>query len=64
MRFIVTISMENAAFGEDCGSEVARILRKLASACASGEYSLPDTSAVATLLDVNGNKVGSARVEE
>jgi hypothetical protein len=56
----ITIALGNAAFGEEPGLEVARILRKLADR-AENYF---DSGFGGRLLDVNGNKVGTAEVSE
>lgn len=60
MTLNITINMDNAAFADvNNGTEVARILRKLAN-------SIDGISLTANsergLLDVNGNRVGKATV--
>jgi hypothetical protein len=50
------ISTDNAAFAEESGTEVARILRRLA-ADFDGRDLLPGEAG--TLRDVNGNRVGA-----
>lgn len=62
MRFEVHIGMDNAAF-EDEGkeNELARILRELADRVESSELEPQD---VMRLLDVNGNRVGFAVVQD
>ena len=59
MRLKLSIRMDNAAFGEMSGSEVARILRKLAADYEGRDLLHGETS---TLRDVNGNTVGVAQV--
>lgn len=57
-EFSLAIECENAAFGDDsldAGREVARILRKLATALEAGMF--PDSEG--TLTDENGNRVGA-----
>ncbi len=52
----ITIEMDNAAFaGDDCGAELARILRDLAGFCEVG-----NGWAVCNITDTKGNKVGEA----
>lgn len=53
MRFTVTIDVDNAAFEEDPGMEVARILRKIADIQAA------ERADAGTFTDSNGNTVGS-----
>ena len=67
MKLKLTIRMDNAAFENNEGPEVARILRRLA-----GEYEernrllgYPGAPRECTILkDVNGNTVGRAEVVE
>ena len=61
MKLKITITMDNAAFDPDFGFEVARILESLATDikahnCLTG----PDDHE--TLTDINGNRVGEAKV--
>lgn len=56
----ITIDTDNAAFADDeCGSEVARILLRLAAAIT--EHGLDDMAGL-SLRDINGNKVGAMEV--
>lgn len=57
MRFRLSCTTDNAAFEDDRGAEIARILRKVADACERGGYSPSDDPY--NLHDVNGNKVGA-----
>ena len=52
MAFTLTIATDNAAFEDDEGAEVARILREAADAVEG------DADQVGPLFDVNGNRVG------
>jgi len=52
----IYIETENAAFQPEPRREVARILRKAASDIESGKK--------ASIMDINGNKVGSIEVRE
>ncbi len=71
MRFACNISCDNAAFEPDeygdvkittgMRVEVARILRKLA---VDIENEIDEESFSSTLRDGNGNKIGSARLED
>ena len=63
MKFKIEIDTDNAAFSEMEGGEVARILRGIASTVEekSGE-SFADYAV--GLLDLNGNKIGFALVED
>jgi hypothetical protein len=60
MKLKITITMENSAFDDDCGggAESARILRDLADRIDGG---LSDKTRV-VLVDINGNRVGEAKV--
>ena len=53
MEYRITINCENAAFEDQPGAEIARILRKLADECE--EVGHPQFKG---LYDFNGNKVG------
>jgi len=59
MKLKLSLRMDNAAFFEVSGSEVARILRKLAADYEDRDL-LPGESS--DLRDVNGNTVGQAKV--
>ena len=61
MRFVLSMDMDNDAFREDSGPEVARILRKLA---ATVEHRSLDTDDDGILLDGNGNRAGTWEVIE
>jgi hypothetical protein len=60
MKLKIEIKMDNEAFGETSGDECARILRRLA------EMDLASVQIPAefhrVLRDINGNKVGEAKV--
>lgn len=58
MRFKLEIKMDNAAFEEPSGTELARILRDLADDLAEMDC-FPGYSK--TLMDINGNRVGQAK---
>jgi hypothetical protein len=58
--FKLQIETGNAAFADDTGAELARILRELARRIEIGMH----TSGGATVRDANGNKVGSWSYEE
>lgn len=60
MKLKISITMDNAAFDPDNGTEAARILRRLADEIDGGNY--PARSLVKPLLDINGNQVGQAKV--
>lgn len=59
MKLKIEINMDNAAFSPTSGTEVARILRKLADRI-EGEDCTPGD--VTPCIDLNGNKVGKAQV--
>ena len=50
-QFKLTIQADNAAFDDDAGAEIARILRDVATALERGTRGAP-------LHDYNGNQVG------
>lgn len=52
----LTLDTSNAAFGDEPGAEVARILRRVADAAERGGYSPSDDPYY--LHDANGNNVG------
>jgi len=55
----IKIETDNAAFEEDSGShEIARILHKLA------DQLIREETDYASLMDINGNKVGEYNVTE
>jgi len=53
-KLIIQIEMENAAFEDDAGAEVARILREIADKAEAGVI----VATVGTARDINGNIVG------
>lgn len=57
MKLTLTIQMDNAAFEDMPGVEVSRILHK-----AADWLSDCNASDAITLFDINGNKVGAARI--
>jgi hypothetical protein len=60
MKFVMKVTMDNAAFEED-DRELSRILRKLADDL--DRYTL--TPGVGFyLLDINGNPVGDAKIKK
>jgi len=60
VKFKVSIDVENAAFEEgEEGSEVARILREVANRFDGDSL---EVGRLMPLFDVNGNRVGSAKV--
>lgn len=54
-KITITIKTDNAAFEQDEGYEVGRILRELAQHYCCG-YPIPEN-----LRDINGNTVGTVR---
>lgn len=62
MKAIITVNMDNAAFTENKGSELARILSLLAGYVSN--YEDLAVSEGCKLRDINGNIVGSYRVTE
>ena len=58
MKFIMKVAMDNAAF-EDDGSELPRILHKLADDL---ERYAMEPGVGFYLLDINGNHVGNAKI--
>lgn len=61
MKLTITIKMNNEAFGDDPGTEVARILRKLSMTTEQERVFIGDSW---RLIDINGNIVGKAEVTE
>lgn len=63
MDITITINCDNDAFGNgpDKGTEIARILEKLADKL---KYQDPSEYAGIKLLDINGNSVGEFNAEE
>ena len=60
-RAKLTITMDNAAFeGENCGPELARILREAAGEAENLTYI--GKRATMVLRDINGNRVGCLTV--
>lgn len=60
MKFTVEIECDNAAFEDDSGAEVARILRNLAAELENN----PGVLGRFPLRDTNGNRVGEAVLRE
>jgi len=60
MELRLTLRMDNQAFEEEPGPEVARILVELADRIGTSTMIAPGW--VAHLFDVNGNRVGKAEV--
>jgi hypothetical protein len=61
MKLVLTMNLDNAAFEEPAGYEVARILGELRDKI-SGESLIDGDGWV--LRDVNGNRVGEAKVTD
>ncbi len=61
MKATITIEMDNAAFEDTNGIDLARILKRLANQI--DDYSLTSADNL-TLRDSNGNRVGSFTVTE
>jgi hypothetical protein len=59
MELTLVISMDNSAFEECNGNEIARIFRQLAD---KAEGSLLDGVSF-PVLDINGNKVGKLEID-
>lgn len=62
MKLKIEIRMDNAAFEESQGIESARILAKLAKNLAEESYCMAVLDC--PLFDLNGNRVGEAKVIE
>jgi hypothetical protein len=61
-RLTIELDLGNAAFeAPDTGEEIARILRVLARNLAT-TVTAPDFEGEVALVDVNGNRVGLARL--
>jgi hypothetical protein len=60
MTLKITIKMDNAAFEPDNGTESARMLRELADLLDGTNLSC--TFELRGLRDINGNRVGEAKV--
>ncbi len=61
MRARIKIDMSNAAFGDMPGTELARILRELATYIIEDDMG-PMEPGVVALRDINGNTVGTFKV--
>lgn len=61
MTLKIAIELDNAAFVPDCGPEVARILRQLAT-MADRELITRTRGLVTVVRDVNGNSCGKVEV--
>ena len=62
MKLTIEIKMDNAAFDEGPETEAARILRELAEQLEDNWYFAKMDNEL-PLIDINGNRVGSVRVE-
>ena len=60
---MITVSFEtdNSAFEDDRDREISRILRKIANLIDKGEYHPGHSKSI---LDVNGNRIGSYKFTE
>jgi hypothetical protein len=59
MKLVITMNLDNAAFADgNEQAEIARIIREYADRITSGLHEKSD----ATLYDINGNLVGTARI--
>ncbi len=59
MKLSISIDMDNAAFEDDPG-ELGRILKTAGDKIEAHLGRTPDESFYCRLLDINGNRVGSA----
>lgn len=57
MKFVVKFNCDNAAFDENPGPEIARILRKVADQVNDGFVNI-DLNNQHPIRDINGNRVG------
>lgn len=63
MKITIEINCDNAAFEDDAGGEIARILNSIASE--AQEFYHPTNNRMCPVVrDINGNKVGTVTVEE
>lgn len=60
MKITITINTDNAAFEDESGSEVARILRELCNEIEGRDILGNDDGT--NLRDINGNRVGVMEV--
>ncbi|AZO29366.1 hypothetical protein [Mesorhizobium sp. M1B.F.Ca.ET.045.04.1.1] len=58
-EFSLEIKMDNAAFADDPGGEVARILRDIADKVTRGDGFTIGEATGTPIRDVNGNRVGT-----
>lgn len=61
MKLVIEMELDNAAFEDNHGGEMSRILRKFASKVEDHPTLCPPFEWA--LLDHNGNRVGKARIE-
>lgn len=61
MKLKLEITMDNAAFDPDNGAECARILHTLAAEIEDAHFK-DGLKAMLVLRDINGNRVGEAKV--
>lgn len=65
MKVKIEFLCDNAAFeGQNCGPEIARLLRKLADQAEGLQYDSDELYWQLPLFDINGNKVGTFQVTE
>lgn len=62
MKFVMEFDCDNAAFEEGMATEIARILRRVATSVEHGN--LPDTGDVSSIRDINGNRIGEWGIQE
>jgi len=63
MKLIIEINLDNAAFDDNCGGEVSKILRKQVFACETTKRAFFITHHGIPLKDTNGNTVGKITLE-
>lgn len=63
MKLTLTLSVDNAAFAENGGHEVARILRE-AAAELNAEKEIWLVDGIRRLWDINGNRIGYLTVSD
>ena len=61
MKLKITIDMSSAAFEPCNGEETGRILHRLAEVIEAGNTDLTPGATI-PLIDINGNRVGEAKV--
>ena len=62
MDFRLKIDMDNSAFEDNPGAELARILRDVASECR--DYVDAPAAYVGCVRDINGNDVGEWKIKK